>query len=428
MIGLSEAIALINARGINYLYLRAYIAGEFPNMSKALRLIDSDNTRVRLPKGYNLLKREHKALGFVYYVRYYHDKRMLPSKWCTHTNDYDEACEFAVKRRKKLIAKYLDENGNEVDKFFKGYYDKQSAVYKVEAARNGELSEARRRISNLFMRNKFVPFLKLNGIKKFEGITVSVLDDLQDKLLTDGIKPQTINGNIGMISKAFKYLVRKGKVKANPCLSLPALPVKPGDRKSHGCHEVIKMKGVFDKEWEDKLSYILNLIIYTTDMRNSEIRRIRKGDIVERNGARFIDLKESKTGNGIRLTPLHPFVYGRLMDYAKGKKASDAIFGEITPYRFTLAYKELARRLGVSAEELKKNNITYYSGRHFWKTLMNSEGLGEGIEEVFMGHSVSNDVSKLYNHREAAGMERVANKAFEVFRILDSKLFAIKAR
>ncbi|GMO21921.1 MAG: hypothetical protein Pg6A_09260 [Termitinemataceae bacterium] len=59
---------------------------------------------------------------------------------------------------------------------------------------------------------------------------------------------------------------------------------------------------------------------------------------------------------------------------------------------------------------------------------MNSEGLGEGIEEVFMGHSVSKDVSKLYNHREAAGMERVANKAFEVFRILDSKLFAIKAR
>jgi integrase len=430
MMSLADALSAVKGQQqqINYLYMRAYIAEEFPNMSKALKLIDMETTKARRPKGFNLMKRENKALGFVYYVRYYHEKRILPSKWCTHTNDYAEAYEFAVKNRNKLIKKYLEDNDNEVDKFFKNYYDNQTTIYKVETARNGEISEARRMASQSFIRKRFVPYLRTLGIKKFEDITVPVLDDLQDKMLAEGMKPQTVNDHIGMISKPFRYLVRKGKVKINPCLSLPALPVKPGDRKSHGCHEVIKMKGVFDKEWDDKLSYILNLIIYTTDMRNGEIRSIRKKDIVEHYGARFVDLKESKTSNGVRLVPLHPFVYEKLIQYAGNKKDNEAILKDITPYWFTKAYKALANKLGVSGEQLKRENITYYSGRHFWKTLMNSEGLGNDIEEVFMGHKVSGDVSKLYNHRDAAGMERVAKKALEVFKILDSKLFTIKAR
>jgi integrase len=82
----------------------------------------------------------------------------------------------------------------------------------------------------------------------------------------------------------------------------------------------------------------------------------------------------------------------------------------------------LGKKLKLSEGDLK--GITFYSGRHFWKTLMSSEGLGEDIEEFFMGHKVSGDVSKNYNHKDKRGREKLLEKAKEVFAILDKKLFS----
>jgi hypothetical protein len=39
---------------------------------------------------------------------------------------------------------------------------------------------------------------------------------------------------------------------------------------------------------------------------------IRPRDIIILGGLRFIDIKESKTENGIRFIPLHKFVYAKL--------------------------------------------------------------------------------------------------------------------
>jgi hypothetical protein len=55
---------------------------------------------------------------------------------------------------------------------------------------------------------------------------------------------------------------------------------------------------------------------------------------------------------------------------------------------------------------------------------MNSEELGEDVEEIFMGHKASNDVKKLYNHRDRQGKQRVIRKAKKIFSILDKHIFA----
>ena len=54
---------------------------------------------------------------------------------------------------------------------------------------------------------------------------------------------------------------------------------------------------------------------------------------------------------------------------------------------------------------------------------MNREGLGEDIEEVFMGHKVSNDVAKRYNRKDKWGSEKLIEKAQEVLAVLDRCLF-----
>ncbi|MDR1838637.1 MAG: hypothetical protein LBQ93_03510 [Treponema sp.] len=43
--------------------------------------------------------------------------------------------------------------------------------------------------------------------------------------------------------------------------------------------------------------------LYTTGMRNSEIKKISMADIQLIDGCRFISVKKSKTQNGVRLVP-----------------------------------------------------------------------------------------------------------------------------
>ena len=73
-------------------------------------------------------------------------------------------------------------------------------------------------------------------------------------------------------------------------------------------------------------------------------------------------------------------------------------------------------------EKLLQENITFYSGRHFWKTLMDSENLGD-IEEYFMGHKTSGDVAKRYNHKDKQGKKKLLERAKRVFQILDRFIF-----
>ena len=408
----------------NILTLRSEFTERFPITIKALRLIDDEYTFVKKSKGYNLIKRDSKKFGgFVYYVRYWHNGKMISSKWCTHTNDYEKACLFADQNREKIITEYKQKYGGYCIKFLQQFYDQSSAVFQKESKRNGEMKEVRRKRYYMIINDKFIPFLKEKKIESFNDITVPVLDDFQDYLLGTGIKAQTANDNMAAINKIFNYLVRKGVITVNPCQNLSPIPEKEEDKKTHGCYELEIMKGIFNKRWKDKMSYLLNLIIYTTDMRPIEIKSFCKNDIIMNYGVKFIELKKSKTYNGIRKVPLHEKVYAKIVEYANGMEVNKNIFSDVTNYQFTKAYKELGKMLKLSIDFLNENNITFYSGRHFWKTLMSDAGLGDDIEECFMGHKVTNDVKKLYNHKDMRGKKNIAKKAKEVFRILDARLF-----
>jgi len=159
-------------------------------------------------------------------------------------------------------------------------------------------------------------------------------------------------------------------------------------------------------------------------MRNCEILRLRKEDIITLDGCRFISVGKSKTPSGVRMVPLHDFVYRQLC--ARTVPAGAPLFDFKGRKPFNRANAELARQLEMSPEELERENITFYSGRHFFKTLMSSEGLGEDIEEIFMGHKVTSNVAKLYNHRDKQGKKMMVKKAKQVFSILDRCIFKAK--
>jgi integrase len=163
-------------------------------------------------------------------------------------------------------------------------------------------------------------------------------------------------------------------------------------------------------------------------MRNSEIEKIQANDLIELDGVHFVDIKESKSKNGIRLVPLHDFVYKKIQRYIKRSGKRGYIFSDHGGPKQSTLYNQanvlLGQKLNLSENDLAEQKITFYSGRHFWKTLMNSDELGDDIEEYFMGHKVSGDVSKNYNHKDKQGREKLIEKAKEVFAILEKRLFS----
>jgi integrase len=405
---------------------------QFPEAMRALQDIDRKYVSGRQSKGFNLVKVSNKKHGFLYYVRYRHEGGMLPSKWNTHTNVLAEAEFFARENRKRLITEYL-ENHQYSDKLYDilgGYYRKGSSYLAVDEKRNRALSEKTRSVYFHFVKKVFIPFLKTNNVTCFTDITAPVITRFQNHLLCKGNKPQTINRYLGSIKVIFSHLLMTGIIKENIFKHMEMLRMKAENYSARGCYEIEQVKGVFNNPWEDKLSYLLCLMIYSTGMRNSEIERMQVKDIIEIETCYFIHVKKSKTRNGIRLVPLHEFVYGQLRKYIEGAGKSsgdeyifskDGKHNQSTLYR--KANKDMGCRMGKSERELEEQGISFYSGRHYWKTLMNAGNLGTDIEEYFMGHKVSKDVAYLYNHRDRQGKKKLAMKGRRVFSILEKMLF-----
>ena len=410
----------------NYLEnLRKTWLAEHPEAMAAIKEFGDKFAGPRKPKRYYLVPCPNKKLGTIWYVKYLDKGRLVPSKWSSGTSDREAAELWAVENRERILARYYErKTGPKINlyKTLRKYYERDSPFLDIDRKRGRTLGDKMRGVYHGFVRNQLVPYLRKNGIRDIDDIKTATLAKFQNSLLLKGNKSQTINANMSGVKKIFEHLIINEDAEFNPCAGLPALGVT-GVRDT-GCYEIDKIKGAFDKEWRDKRSYMLCLLVYTTGMRNSEIARIQKSDIVEIGGVKFIDIPESKSRSGERKMPLHDFVNEKLINYKA--KSNEYIFskrGVMGNKIFKEANIALAEFTGYAPESLEKENIVFKSGRHFWKTMMSAGGLGENAEEVFMGHKTSSDVVKNYNHRDKAGAENLAKEARRVFSILDKHVF-----
>jgi integrase len=413
---------------------RRRLEKRYPEQLAALHEFDRRFIGPRKPKGYNLTKVTNKKLGFVYYVRYIDKGKLVPTRWSTHTNDLEAATHFAILHRDKLLAEYrrkkaLHKVPGSLFAIMKRYYEKNSPYLEADARRGRTLSETARRIYHNAVLNHWLPYLKKQRVTAAEEITTPFMALFQDHCLGKGIKPQTVNHYVSFISQIFDFMLIRGYISANPCAGLAALKVGADEYQARGCYHLSDLRGVFNKRWHNELSCLLCLVIYTTGMRNSEMDRIQVRDIIQIGAHRFINIPKSKTRYGARVVPLHEQVYRRLARYIgkHNRGPDDLLFcnkngGALPRSYYTAANAALGKVVGYDQARLEKEHITFYSGRHFWKTLMNANELGE-VEEYFMGHRVSQDVAKRYNHRDKQGQEKIVGKAGEVFQILDRQLF-----
>ena len=417
--------------------LREYYKSRHPGIIQSLKAFDSNFATKRKAKGYNLVKVPNKRYGFLFYVRYIVKGRLVHSRWNTHTNDQTAAGQFAVKNREKILSNYYAKRQPQT--LSKGLYHILNNYYKTDSPYFNEARQRGRVIKTKTQQmyhnwtcDVLIPFLRDNSVSSFDDITPPLITKLQTKLLTSGLKPQTINQYIGSTNAVFRHIVMNGTIAENVFNKITQLKENQGT-KARACYEIQQITGVFNHKWHEELEYLLCLIIYTTGMRNSEIERIQMQDIIKISECHFINILDSKTVNGIRIVPLHPFVLEKITAYAKKHDIPKDVY--IFPCKDgSHVYREanrilgqrLHRKLGIALtnveQYLTEQYITFYSGRHFWKTLMNANDLGD-VEEFFMGHKVSNDVAKRYNHRDKQGQDMLLKKARKVYSILDKWVF-----
>jgi len=406
----------------------------FPNTINDLRKEDKKYIQRKTPKLFSLHKVPSKKHGYLLYVRYMRNGRMIPSRWNTYTKDEISAERFAIENRERILTEYDTKRTvlkSNLYVVMNEYYEENSKYQKSAEDLGKALAKKSVSVNRNFVRKVLFPFLKSKGVRDFPDITPLIITKLQVYLLKKGNKPQTINCYLGSIKSAFNHLILEGMNINNPFDRVDALKCVQ-TKETHGCYELSKVYGVFNRKWRDELSYLLNMMIYCTDIRNCELERIQVQDIMKISNYNFINIPDpSRTKNeySVRVVPLHNTVYKALIAYIRktGKEKTDYIFSKDGTINQSILYRKayqlLGKKLGYTIDQLKNENIKFYSGRHYWKTLMNANGLGDEVEEYFMGHKVSSDMAKLYNHRDKQGQKMLLKKAREVFAILDKTIF-----
>lgn len=403
-----------------------------PGNLSILRKFDSQFTQKRKTKGYSLQKVPNKKIENVYYVRYI-DKGVVLPRRSTHTNNYDLAVEYAVKMRETLIKEYYQKREKRPTcrllNIMRKFYKKDSSYQKTDT-RSKPVSEETLLNYYRAVNAHWIPFLKNKRITELDDITSSVIIDYQNYCSKKGLSAQSVNFNVSILNRIFDYLIFNKYIDKNPIKGVPALYVDTEKMVAvRGCYNVNELYGVFNKHWVDEIYYLLCLLTYSTGMRNGEIARIKVNDIIKIKNSWFINIPKSKSKYGIRIVPIHNFVYNKLRAFIvkNNRGDDDLIFRQrrgrkIPVFWFANANIALGGHVSRDEAKLREENITFYSGRHWWKTLMNANALGD-VEEYFMGHKVSSDVAKRYNHRDKQGQAVIVKKANEVFKILDKALF-----
>jgi integrase len=376
---------------------------------------------------YSLVARYGKK-GKTYYVRYFRDDKMIPSQWSTGTADHGKAALFARSNKERILNRYYNRRAGKVlYSVLRDYYTKDSPYLVIDTARGRKINETSRQTLHGFVVNTFIPFLMENRIKEFDEIKPVVMGRFQNYLLLErGLLPQSINRQVSGIKAIFSHLFMTGVIERNIIKDI--VPLRTMNNRIRGCYSMEELAGIFKEQWDDKRSYLLCSLVYSAGLRNSEIQNLTVNDIIARGDIHFLSITRSKTSAGVRVIPLHPKIRETLEEWIDEKRLSGEgrLFVKHSRQRIFKTARNanitMGSLLGKTPAELKADNITFYSGRHFYKTMLNLYDLGD-IEELFMGHKVNKDVSERYNHKDKRGERELLKEAKKAIEIIDKSLF-----
>jgi integrase len=419
--------------------------------------------------GFNLMKIASNKYpsGFYYSIRYkdFNTNKWLPLRKSSNTDNEEMAKIFAIDNREKIIKDYLakyekKQRKNNSENFYKmldTYYTENSSYLEDDSINNKRKVTAVALVANRnFIKNYFIPFLQEKKIHTPKEITPKMYTDFKLYLQQKNLATKSVNSYLGIVNRVLQNCMRNEMIEKLPYAtgggSIRISAQEKAEARKPNLLPIEKLKHCFDYEAKDLFPYLLAMIGLTTGMRNSEIGRIKKEDLMYleseniyllkayNNKTKFYNTTET---DEYRKIPLHPFVAKNIIELEKNKNQDDYLFGDengnIHQKKFHRAiiqfYKTINNMNGKSkdiSKELQEKVISFYSFRHTFNTLcvlyrFNDKNTDrtDDIIDYFTGHKISNKMRANYTH-----INKVDNDIFYqnygkfVIEVLDKFVFA----
>ena len=147
-------------------------------LAKQLKEIEKLIPREQIAhNGYAILKQKRKKTGFIYCVRYYVNGKLLKTKFSLKTTDLEAAKKRAVSWKDTFLESYGKRENRSI-----AFYNLLTGYYAEGSELLAESLKTKRRLSqNLIMRyhnfinDKFIPYLKQEGITKAEDLKPQII-------------------------------------------------------------------------------------------------------------------------------------------------------------------------------------------------------------------------------------------------------------
>ena len=427
-----------NYFGMNADILKAVIAEALKqnNLQKVLGIQKLENGGEK--RKYYLVKRPSKKMGYVYQVKLIDQNtgEILPTKYSTGTNDFETAIQWAEKNYKDLLTQYA---GKAELKILEKYYSDSGEYWKYEKYDGRKVSHLVLKHRQAFMTNHIIPFFQSKKVRSLSQITPIHIKELKNYLSKEqGLTPQTINNNLNSFKKCLLLFRDMGKITNDFSTCDFCVKGSKEAEKARGIFPVDSLKGIFSKQWKNPLYKTLCQIIYFTGIRNSELLRIQFNDIQKINDLYFLNVRGTKSKNAKRKVAIHNALYKALKSYVKENGIEDGkpIFKGLYNDVFRQANFQMGNLLGFTENQLLEKGICFYSGRHFFKSILaigNLEKIADipiDFQELFMGHPFREEKVKeekagikeySYKHldSDSIGNDLLYKKGLEVIKVLD---------
>jgi len=250
--------------------------------------------------------------------------------------------------------------------------------------------------------NDFQTFLTdaHNGISVNE-ISYSIVREWIVSLVDQGLDNRSINRKTSALNSFFKFLLKLGKITANPMSAHRALKVKKSKQLPFSQEEVytvLETLKLEEKSFEGIRNQLIVELFYATGMRRAELVNLKIVDLNLDNNV----LKVLGKRNKERFIPLINIVKERFRAYLtlrselESVKDSDYIFLTIVNDYFSKA----SSKVKCSPHIL----------RHSFATHLLNEGANLNAVKELLGHS-SLAATQVYTHNSIAELKKVHSKS-----------------
>ena len=253
----------------------------------------------------------------------------------------------------------------------------------------------------------FATFLGNTDLEKVDYLCLrKYLAVLKEK----NLKSQTVNRRLSALRSFFKFLVREGHLKTNPCLALSSPKLKKHLPNFLTEEEVSKLiESAFAKNKDDSMGLRDRAILetfYSTGMRISEVSSLSLDDIDFIGGI----IKVMGKGKKERIVPIGDAASLAIKEYLeRRKKQNEAVFLNKNGRRITArGIRDVVSKY-IQRASLKQG-VSAHTLRHSFATHLLNRGADLRTVQELLGHA-NLSTTQIYTHLTTDRLKSVYDKA-----------------